>query len=561
MQTSSGERIQTFTENGLWGDKTLCECLRLQASERPNQLAAVDQPNRAEWAVGEAQRLTFQQLDNASNALALDLHDRGVSHGDRVMIQMPNVVELMACYFALSKLGAIASPLPVQYNAHEISTLSAVFNTQWFIGFTDFKGQDLASNGLSAVDEAHIVRMGEEITLRALEGLSPHEARRLADYRSAHPVDANDIFTVCWTSGTTGTPKGVPRSHNMWFASGNVTALGSEYAPGDVLLNPFPMVNMSALGGFLFPAVRLGCTIVLHHPIDVPVFLQQIQSEATTFTIAPPALLNKLAKEPALWNTFSFPTLRGIGSGSAPLSPEMISTFESDYGVKIYNIYGSNEGIALISAPQAIPDPKQRAGLFPRSGGRDAPWVGEMHESVRSKVIDIESGDELVEEGARGELCFSGPTVFDGYLGMNTADVFTPDGFFRTGDLVEICGAGREFYRIAGRLKDIINRGGMKISPAELDALLEGHDALAEVAVCAYPDADLGEKICACIVVAPNQPTPSLADLCAFLSAQGVAKFKLPERLQVVASLPRNPLGKVLRHELSATLLPLSLPG
>lgn len=553
MQTSSSERIQALTSVGLWGEKTLCDYLRLQATERPDQLAAVDQPNRADWAVGASQRLTFKQLDNVSDAMALDLIDRGISRGDRVMLQMPNVVELMVCYFALSKIGAIASPLPVQYSTHEIATLSAVLQTQWFIGLIDFKGQDLASNGLCALGSENIVRLGETLVLRC-GALSSDEALRLAKYREANPISANDIFTVCWTSGTTGTPKGVPRSHNMWFASGHVTATGSEYAPGDVLLNPFPMVNMSALGGFLFPAVRLGCTVVLHHPIDVPVFLSQVQSEAVNFTIAPPALLNKLAKEPGLWNAFTFPNLRGIGSGSAPLSPDMISTFESDYGVKIYNIYGSNEGIALIASPDAIPDPKQRAALFPRSGGCGSPWQGEIHTSVQSKVIDVESGEEVLGEGARGELCFSGPTVFDGYLGMESADLFTPDGFFRTGDLVDICGEAAEFYRIAGRLKDIINRGGMKISPSEIDTLLEGHDALAEVAVCAYPDSDLGEKICACIVVAPGQQIPTLADLCAFLLAHGLAKFKLPERLHVVMTLPRNPLGKVLRHELSAAL-------
>lgn len=557
MQTSSSERINALTSAGLWGDQTLCDCLRRQALERPTQLAAVDQPNRAEWAAGPPQRLTFQQLDNVSDALALDFLDRGIGHGSRVMIQMPNVVELMVCYFALSKLGAIVSPLPVQYAAHEISSLSKLFETQWFIGMSNFKGLNLADNGSWAVDSEHIISFTEHVVLRSEDGLSSDETRRLSSYRTANPVTANDIFSVCWTSGTTGTPKGVPRSHNMWFSSGHVTAAGSDYSPGDVLLNPFPMVNMSALGGFLFPAARLGCTIALHHPIDVPIFLSQIQSENINFTIAPPALLNRLAKEPGLWNAFSFPSLRGIGSGSAPLSPEMIATFEDDYGVEIYNIYGSNEGIALISAPSAIPDPKQRAGLFPRSGGRDTSWEGEIHRSVQSKVIDIDTGEELLHEGARGELCFSGPTVFDGYLGMNADEVFTADGFFRTGDLVEICGADRQFYRIAGRLKDIINRGGMKISPAEIDTLLEGHESLVEVAVCAYPDANLGERMCVCVVIADDKPVPSLENLCAFLTDQGLAKFKLPERIHVVSALPRNPLGKVLRHELSAALPPL----
>ena len=143
-----------------------------------------------------------------------------------------------------------------------------------------------------------------------------------------------------------------------------------------------------------------------------------------------------------------------------------------------------------------------------------------------------------------------GPTVFDGYLGSGNENVFTSDGWFRTGDLVEICGEPPNYYRIVGRCKDIINRGGMKISPAEIDVLLEGHPAIAEAAVCAYPDENLGERVCACIVVATDNEQPSLADLNDYLLQQGLAKFKLPERLMVLPGLPRNALGKVQRNEL-----------
>ncbi len=312
MQTSSVERIEALTSKGLWTGETLCGCLSIQARERPEQLAVVDQPDRAEWSDGVARRLTFRQLEHSSDAMLLDLLDRGVRHGDRVMIQSPNVVELVVLYFALSKLGAVASPLPVQYGSHEISMLSNALNATWFVGLYAFRGANLAANGLFAVDSQHTIALGEDIGLRATDGLAPEEFERLTLYKIAHPVDANDIYSICWTSGTTGTPKGVPRSHNMWMASAHVTAVGSNYVPGDVLLNPFPMVNMSALGGFLFPAVRVGCTLVLHHPIDVAVYLSQIQSETVDFTIAPPALLNRLAKQPALWNSFSFPKLRAI---------------------------------------------------------------------------------------------------------------------------------------------------------------------------------------------------------------------------------------------------------
>ncbi|MFO7552266.1 MAG: fatty acid--CoA ligase family protein [Haliea sp.] len=196
------------------------------------------------------------------------------------------------------------------------------------------------------------------------------------------------------------------------------------------------------------------------------------------------------------------------------------------------------------------PSPEYRAQMFPRFGVPDMPWQGHSHESITTRVIDPETGAEITAAGVPGELCIGGPAVFDGYLDHDGEGVFTSDGLFRTGDLVEICGEPPNYYRIVGRCKDIINRGGMKISPAELDILLEGFPGLAEAAVCAYPDPDLEEKICACVVPVEGEPAPELEALCSWLLDKGIAKFKLPERLEVFSALPRNPVGKVVRGEL-----------
>ena len=386
------------------------------------------------------------------------------------------------------------------------------------------------------------------------DSLSTEAGERLAQLRAGFDDDANRIITVCWTSGTTGTPKGVPRSHNMWLATARATAEAGGYLPGERLLNPFPLVNMAAVGGFLFAATELGCALVLHHPLEPPLYLKQLQDEQINFTIAPPALLNQLAAKPELWNAFDFSALRAVGSGSAPLSPNMIETVENDYGKPIVNFYGSNEGIALFATPETAPTPELRATHFPRFGVAGMPFDGYAQRAVRSKVIDTSSGDDVELPGHAGELCFAGATVFDGYLGSDNAEVFTDDGYFRTGDLVEICGDPPNYYRIVGRCKDIINRGGMKISPSEIDTLLEGHPALAEAAVCAYPDATLGEKICACIVPADSGKVPALSDICDFLLDRGIAKFKLPERVELFDALPRNPMGKVVRTDLQAAI-------
>ncbi|MBP6683033.1 MAG: acyl--CoA ligase [Halioglobus sp.] len=536
MITSSGQRIQAQTSSGGWGTDTLHGLLAGHAASRPGHLAARDQPNRAELTGDPPLALSWSELALASESLALQLQALGIRADDRLVVQLPNVVELLVTYYAVSKLGAIISPIPVQYGSHELQLVARVLDAAAVLTLERFRDTELAAGARLALPGTRVLCFGRELHIDTRPGGQGCERRA---------GDANEVLSICWTSGTTGTPKGVPRSHNMWLATARSSMAAGGYTADDVLLNPFPLVNMAALGGFLFPAALLGCSIVLHHPLDPPLFLRQMQDEKITFTIAPPALLNQLAKSPELWKQFDFSALRRVGSGSAPLAPWMIETFSRDYGKEVVNFYGSNEGISLFATPETAPEPEVRAALFPRPAAGAA---------IATKVADPESGLELLRKGERGELLISGATVFDGYLGHDNNDVFAPDGFFRTGDLVEICGEQGDFYRIVGRCKDIINRGGMKISPAELDVALEQHPQLLEAAVCAYPDERLGERICACLVARPDASPPALASLQDYLLGQGFARFKLPERIELFDRLPRNALGKVQRFSLQDTV-------
>ena len=553
LPTSDPSRIRALTECGHWGTHTLHSLLSQQVATQPHALAVADQPNKETLVGTPSVRLSFSALDIASDALAAQFLARGAGADSRVLVQLPNIVELVVCFYASSKIGAVISPLPVQYGAHEIGSLGATLGATHFVGCRHFRGQDLAAVAENALPDIPVWSVGEELDCLAAAIDEPARASlRLHQERLCDP--ANRVLTVCWTSGTTGTPKGVPRSANMWMATARATAEAGGYQPGEKLLNPFPLVNMAAIGGFLFAAAELGCALVLHHPLDPALFLQQLQQEGIHFTIAPPPLLNQLAAQPDMWRAFDFSALRAVGSGSAPLLPEMIETFERDYDKPIINFYGSNEGLALFATPDTAPTPDLRASHFPRFGVSGIEWNSHAAKMVKSKVIDPDSGAELDEAGAVGELCFAGATVFEGYLGTPNEGVFTQDGFFRSGDLVEISGDPPHYYRIVGRCKDIINRGGMKISPTEIDTLLEAHPDVAEAAVCAYPDAALGERICACIVTANEAAAPSLQSLTDYLLERGLAKFKLPERIHYVSALPRNPMGKVVRSTLQTLL-------
>jgi acyl-CoA synthetase (AMP-forming)/AMP-acid ligase II len=546
MITSPKQRISDYRECGWWGDDTLHGLLASKALEYPDRLAVADQPNRLDLTGDEPCRLSFTELDAASDQLACQLLDRGISTGDRVIVQLPNIVELVVCYMAFSKIGAIISPVPVQYGSHELQHISATISPVAIVTLNRFGALELAKTAESITNgSVQLLVFGTDLNLVSTQ--DSQKCLQLQNHQESFPIDADQTLTICWTSGTTGTPKGVPRSHNMWISTARCCAEAGNYQQGDRFLNIFPLVNMASIGGFLYPAILLGCSIVLHHPLDPGLYLAQLQDEKITFTLAPPVLLNQLAKSQDMWNRFDFSQLRSIGSGSAPLAPWMIETFRQQYGLEVINFYGSNEGISLFCTPMHTADSEVRATMFPRLGCGIAGFDSYANRAILSKVVDTETGETITESGHVGELLFAGATVFDGYLGTDNDELFSDDGYFHTGDLVELCGDPPAFYRIAGRCKDIINRGGMKISPAEIDILLEGLPGSSEVAVCAYQDDAQGEKVCVCLVVEPDADKPSLDDVVSYLLKQGLAKFKLPERIECFDSLPRNPLGKVQR--------------
>ena len=546
MITSPKQRISDYRECGWWGDDTLHGLLASKALEYPDRLAVADQPNRLDLTDDKPCRLSFAELDEGSTQVACQLLDRGIRAGDRVIVQLPNIVELVVCYMAVSKIGAIISPVPVQYGSHELQHISATISPVAIVTLERFGTLELRKTAESiAQGKVKLLVFGTDLNLASKQ--DPQKCLQLQNHQESFPIDADQTLTICWTSGTTGTPKGVPRSHNMWISTARCCAEAGNYQQGDRFLNIFPLVNMASIGGFLYPAILLGCSIVLHHPLDPGLYLAQLQDEQITFTLAPPVLLNQLAKSQDMWNRFDFSQLRSIGSGSAPLAPWMIETFRQQYGLEVINFYGSNEGISLFCTPMHTADSEVRATMFPRLGCGIARFDSYANRAILSKVVDTETGETITESGHVGELLFAGATVFDGYLGTDNDELFSDDGYFHTGDLVELCGDPPAFYRIAGRCKDIINRGGMKISPAEIDILLEGLPGASEVAVCAYQDDAQGEKVCACLVVEPDADKPTLDDVADYLLKQGLAKFKLPERIECFDGLPRNPLGKVQR--------------
>ena len=558
MQTTPQHRIEDYTNRGWWDDRTLVDMFDHAVAAAPDHLALVDQFNRNEFTDGKANRLSFADVAAAVGRVTTALFDAGIRRDDIVVVQLPNIAELPILYLALARLGAIISPVAVQYGSFELEKTRDQVEPAAFITLTNLKGRNFAAEhgGIFAAG-SQLLTFGDAAP-DGFRPLSLTDGQTASDTLSAYlhslETSANDLLSVCWTSGTTGQPKGVPRSHNMWKASGQGAHDIAGMLDFEPILNPFPMINMAAIGGFLFPWLMRRSTLVLHNPLDLPVFLKQIEAEKIAYTIAPPALLTMLLKQRELLDSVDIGSLRAIGSGSAPLSEWMVAEWQKEYGIAILNVFGSNEGICLGSNHHDLPDPSERAQYFPRFGVEGFEWGNRAAAQTRTRLVDLQTGEVVSEPGEQGELEIQGATVFDGYWNSPeaNAEVFTDDGFFRTGDVFEIvCDAddAPRFYKFVGRCKDIINRGGVKISPDEVDNLLAGHPKVAQATVVGYPEEVMGERVGAVIVPKPGEQV-TLSDVTDYLRSRGLAVFKLPEQLRVVDAIPHNAVGKVLRREL-----------
>lgn len=551
MILASKAEIAAHTAAGWWGTETVNARFRANAAATPDRLAVADPPNREEIDGTAPKRLTYRELQDLSDAIATGFLDAGLQKGDVVAVQLPNTADLVAVYFAAWRLGLIVTPFPVQWRAHELGDVLNFVGAKAAVTARAIRGHDHGAMFSELKSKcpalAHVFIAGETAWPAA-------DAQRLDTLPQA---DANEAATICWTSGTEARPKGVPRSHNHWMIAGIACADAAQLQPGDAVLNPFPLVNMAAIGGCFMPWLLTGGTLVQHHPFDLPVFLRQLVGEKIAYTVAPPAVLTLLLKEEKLMASLDFSHVRSIGSGSAPLSPWMVKTWQEQYGLPIVNIFGSNEGTCLISGAGDVPDPEERAQFFPRFGVKGLQWPAKIAGAVETKLIDLQTGEEIAEPGKPGELLIKGATLFAGYFragdGGGPADAIDKDGFFRTGDVFEIAGPGNRYYRFVERAKDIIIRGGMNISPGEIDGLLAGLPKIKEAAVVGYADPVMGERICAVAVPADGE-TLTLDDIRNHLAKADIAAYKLPERLELTPALPRNPLGKVLRRELRSMI-------
>lgn len=528
---------------GWWRDETYLDDFRACALSNPDQVAIVG--HRAQSSQPEL--LTYGQLDRLVDRFAGALIDSGVERGDIVAIQLPNRWEFAALVLASARVGAVVSPVLPILREREVRHVLERTGAKVCIVPDSYRGfshaQMLAGLRVSlpALDHVFVLDADDDLPtgLRSFADhfvCRPGEKHVATEALGARASVGDDLAQLSFSSGTTGEPKGVLHSYNTlgMAARGPYDLLGLTAA--DVVLMASPVTHqLGFLYGVLMP-LRNGLKVVYQEVWDAAKMLELIEQERVTWTMAAtPFIVDAIRAQRVRRRNLE--SLRFVVSGGAPIPAELVSEAREELGAQLVAVFGMTEnGTVTITGPD---DPDE---VVAGSDGTVVPWM-------RIRVVD-EQGDE-VAVGGIGRLQVIGAAQAVGYY--RRPDLYRAamdQGWFDTGDLARRRPDGG--IRITGRRKDLIIRGGENIPVGEVESALYQHPAVAEVAVIGYPDDRLGERACALVV--PEGTAPTLDDLTTHLARLGMTKTYWPERLEIVAQLPKTASGKIQKFLLRDAL-------
>ncbi|HZB93688.1 MAG TPA: AMP-binding protein [Stellaceae bacterium] len=520
-----------YRERGYWHDRSLkqefADCFRAFAP----RIAVID---------GE-RRFTYAEIDRLSDNLALNLLALRLMPLDRVVLQLPNTAEFVLLYFALQKIGAIPIAALPSHRYAELSQFTRLAQAaacayperQGEFAFAPMVARVRAeSPSLRFPLVLGEARPGEIALAELIERPATLPRSRLAEVA----IDPTDPCIFQLSGGTTGVPKLIPRTHNDYAYNSRTAAAVCGVTQSSILLLALPIAHnlplaCPGLQGFLLN----GGTVVVSASTRPEALFPLIAQHRVTHLKVVPALLIRLINSPEA-TRYDTSSLRYIQSGGQRLQPEVrVKTKALIPSCFVQENFGMSEGTLFFVR---IDDPEE---VRLETVGRPI--------SPDDEVRLLDDDDKEVPDGEVGELCVRGPYTLRGYYGAaeHNAKAFTRDGFYRSGDLMRRHPSGN--YMVEGRKKDLINRGGEKISAEEIENLILSHPAVQNVACIAMPDPELGERMCACVIPRPGAAL-SLDALIAYLAGKEIAKFKLPERLELMSDFPLSPFGKVSKKAL-----------
>jgi 2,3-dihydroxybenzoate-AMP ligase len=503
-------------------------------------------PNK-EGLVDDGNRFTFGELRKKVDRLAVGFMGLGIQDRDFVFLQIPNWHEYILVFYALQKIGAIPVLFIARHGLAEIQHIAELTDPVAWIGPEQYRNTDFlpilreVMKKNACLQRLISVRGQGNAAFTPLESIAiagdptPADLEALALRRP----DPMEVSMILLTGGTTGMPKAVPRTHNDYIASVEYHSRAWEVTSQDVLLSVAPVSHAQAMHNGVGSAFLNFCKYVVTDSTDAEDICRVIERERITAFPTVPALVQRIVSLENLKN-YDLSALKKIYAGGAPSTPELVRSVYERMGCKFVNSLGAAEGLGSLTRLDA-----DLETICTTVGQKDCPYS-------YYKVVD-ESGSEL-PPGQEGELLAKGPNIFSGYFksAEDNKKTFTSDGFFKTGDLAKIDASGT--MTITGRIKETILRGGETISAVAIERLISSHPSVAEVAVIGMPDKVFGERICAYLRL-KDGTSLSKEELIAYLKGIGASVMQLPERVELIDTIPLTKIGKADKKALKEDIV------
>ena len=525
------EFAQDYRRKGYWRGKSLGEHLDDWVTRYAARIAIV---------AGD-ERITYGELGARVANVAAHLAALGLRPRDRVVVQLNNVPEFLYLSFALFKLGALPVMALPAHRETEIRYLIEFSEAVAYAGPLEFRGFDYVDMMRKILPGApklkHLLVAGPHAPpdTKSIEAMFSRPDPAGTTLVERHRPSPSDVAFFLLSGGTTGLPKLIPRTHDDYAynfeASAEVSGLSAEsaYLVALPISHNFPFGAPGALG-----TLSRGARVVLALSPSPETAFPVIERERVTITAQVPAVTIQWLESP-LRQKHDLSSLAVLQVGGSRLAAEVAARVKPLLGATVQQVFGMAEG--LVNYTQ-LDDPDEV--LFHTQGRPMSP-------ADEIRIVDW-NGDPAAP-GEPGELLTRGPYTIRGYYKApeHNARAFTEDGFYRTGDVVRVAPSGN--FSVEGRVKDMINRGGEKISAEEVENLILGHPAVQNVAAVSMPDPVLGEKVCAYVILRSGGGL-TLDELRRFMDRAGISKFKLPERLEIIERFPLTTVGKISKKDL-----------
>lgn len=535
----SAEQIEAYYASGDWTEQNFTDLLRGAAQEHGDKGFLTDGTHA----------LSYTEVYGLSQKLALGLHRKGLRSGDRVAVQLPNWVEFVAVAGALARIGAVLVPVMPIYRKDEVAHVVADASVTMAVTAAEFKGFDHVAMFEAIRENSSTLK--QLVAVRADEGTRPAMSARGVDALESlivegideeginseidHTTHPDSIFAIVYTSGTTSRPKGCVHTFNTYAAGARALREAFEMGPEDVQFGPSPIAHTTGLVTSVLVPLMAGAASHFMTEWDPERAVEEIERFGCTAAVTATTFLHALMAAAQARPETDLSSLRLWTCAGSPIPSAVVEQAAKVFPqTRVLSLYGRSENLTTTTC-KVSDDP-----------GRAITSDGAALPGAEVRVVDF--GGEEAPRGEEGDIAYRGPSHMVEYLNQPhaTTELFTEDGFSRSGDLGVMDEDG--FVRVTGRLKDIVIRGGMNIGVRELEDKLAEHPDLAACAVVGMPDERLGEKVCCYLVPKSGHVAPDVAGIRTFLTDRGVAIQKTPEHVVALDHLPMTATGKIQKH-------------